>query len=200
MWVLQIRTLYPEQDLKRGEMLNEFAVAGYHYFCDSFDITRPYPSRLPPTEPSWEFVWNYYLTQPFRRVGLHDVAPHMLQGMAEMKSMSDMEQTPFTLVLFARRSRLHAGTRYKARGLNNLAAPANEIECEQILFSTHRDVVVDIGDDKTAKGIEWCSYFWRRGSVPLRWSQSVKSNAVSTAIAIEPERTFSGSRKCALAF
>lgn len=72
--------------------------------------------------------------------------------------------------------------RYKARGLNALSAPANEIECEQI-------IVVD--------GLRWSSYVWRRGSVPLRWSQTVKPNGVGTAIAIESQRTFEGSRRCA---
>lgn len=71
--------------------------------------------------------------------------------------------------------------RYKARGLNSLSAPANEIECEQI-------IIVD--------GAQWSSYVWRRGSVPLRWSQTVKPNGVGTAIAIEAQRTFEGSRRC----
>lgn len=72
--------------------------------------------------------------------------------------------------------------RYKARGINLIAAAANEIECEQIV---------------ALQGVRWASYVWRRGSVPLRWSQTVKPNGVGTAIAIEGERTFSGSRRCA---
>jgi SacI homology domain len=73
--------------------------------------------------------------------------------------------------------------RYKARGINVLAAAANEIECEQII---------------TLQDERWASYVWRRGSVPLRWSQTVKPNGVGTAIAIEGDRTFSGSRRSAL--
>lgn len=76
---VQIRTAYPEQDYKHGEMLNEFPVSGYHYYCESADVTRPFPSDCPVTQPSWEFVWNYYLTQPFRRVGLPEIAPPILQ-------------------------------------------------------------------------------------------------------------------------
>lgn len=70
--------------------------------------------------------------------------------------------------------------RYKARGINSIAAAANEIECEQII---------------TLQSARWASYVWRRGSVPLRWSQAVKPNGVGTAIAIEGDRTFSGSRR-----
>jgi hypothetical protein len=73
--------------------------------------------------------------------------------------------------------------RYKARGINSLAAAANEIECEQII---------------TLQNERWTSYVWRRGSVPLRWSQTVKPNGVGTAIAIEGDRTFCGSRRSAL--
>lgn len=120
----------------------------------------------------------------------------MLQGMAEEKPVRDMHGKQFRVVFFGRRSRLHAGTRYKARGLNNRAGPANEIECEQLLLRN-----AEMGRGGGAAGgapraAQWSSYVWRRGSVPLRWSQTVKSNGVGTAIAIESDRTFSGSRRC----
>eukprot|EP00892_Ulva_mutabilis_P001530 jgi/Ulvmu1/11378/UM075_0040.1 len=177
---LQIRTGDPEGDYRLGEMLTEFPIAGYHYFCETVDVTRPFPSAAPASVPCWEYVWNCYLTQPLRRVGLPNVAPHMLQGLAERRSLPDFTGKLFDVVLFARRSRLHAGTRYKARGLNALSAPANEIECEQIILMD---------------GTQWSSYVWRRGSVPLRWSQTVKPNGVGTAIAVESQRTFEGSRR-----
>jgi hypothetical protein len=93
-------------------MLTEFPISGNHYFCETVDITRPFPSGHPVSEPSWEFVWNYYLTQPFRRVGLGAVVPHMLQGLAEQRSLPDLLGKLFTVGFIARRSRLHAGTRY----------------------------------------------------------------------------------------
>jgi hypothetical protein len=182
-------------------MLTEFPIAGYHYFCETLDITRPYPSSHPPTEPSWEFVWNAYLTAPFRRIGLPTIAPNILQGLAEQRALSDFRGRGFDVVLFARRSRLHAGTRYKARGLNALSAPANEIECEQIVFAPSLSGVgaavgaVGAGEKIKAGEVKWGSYIWRRGSVPLRWSQAVKSNGMGTAISIEAERTFCGSRR-----
>ena len=36
--------------------------------------------------------------------------------------------------MFGRRSRLHPGTRYLARGLNAAAAPGNEVEMEQLVW------------------------------------------------------------------
>ncbi len=57
---------------------------------------------------------------------------HDLQGVVESRSLEDNQGTRYTLVLFSRRSRLHPGMRYIARGLNSRASPGNEIECEQV--------------------------------------------------------------------
>ena len=54
------------------------------------------------------------------------------QGVVESRSLEDSQGTRYTLVLFSRRSRLHPGMRYIARGLNSRASPGNEIECEQV--------------------------------------------------------------------
>jgi len=63
----------------------------------------------------------------------------LLQGVVESRTLEDNRGLRYTLVLFSRRSRLHPGMRYIARGLNSLASPGNEIECEQVLlvFSAH---------------------------------------------------------------
>ena len=50
----------------------------------------------------------------------------------ESRILEDASGAKYMLVLFSRRSRLHPGTRYIARGLNSLASPGNEIECEQV--------------------------------------------------------------------
>lgn len=123
---VQIRTGDPEGDYRLGEMLTEFPIAGYHYFCETVDLTRPFPSDAPATEPCWEFVWNSYLTQPFRRIGLPNVAPYLLQGLAERRTLPDLHGKLFDLVLFARRSRLHAGTRC-ARAPPTLSAVSRHV-------------------------------------------------------------------------
>jgi hypothetical protein len=56
--------------------------AGAHYYCETLDITRPFPSDRPVKDPSWAFVWNKALTSPFRRVvldGAFAVCPALLQ-------------------------------------------------------------------------------------------------------------------------
>ena len=52
--------------------------------------------------------------------------------MVESRVLEDAAAAKYIIVLFSRRSRLHPGTRYIARGLNSLASPGNEIECEQV--------------------------------------------------------------------
>ena len=55
-----------------------------------------------------------------------------MQGLVESRQLKDREGQVYTLCLLARRSRLHPGMRYIARGLNALASPGNEIECDQV--------------------------------------------------------------------
>lgn len=55
---------------------------GAHFYCESLDITRPFPSDRPVNEPSWPFVWNKALSSPFRLAGLdgpNAVVPALLQ-------------------------------------------------------------------------------------------------------------------------
>ena len=46
-----------------------------------------------------------------------------LQGVIESRTLEDAAQQKYTLALIARRSRLHPGMRYIARGLNSLSSP-----------------------------------------------------------------------------
>jgi len=55
-----------------------------------------------------------------------------VQGAVDSRVLEDANEQTYMLVLCSRRSRLHPGTRYIARGLNSLASPGNEIECEQV--------------------------------------------------------------------
>ena len=55
-----------------------------------------------------------------------------MQGAVEERQLEDRQGQRFTLAILSRRSRLHPGMRYMARGLNARASPGNEIECEQV--------------------------------------------------------------------
>ena len=69
----------------------------------------------------------------------------MLQGVVESRTLEDNRGIKYTMVLFSRRSRLHPGMRYIARGLNSLASPGNEIECEQVYLHSRAPAVPEIG-------------------------------------------------------
>lgn len=57
-------------EVKNVQELTELDIDGKHYFCETRDVTRPFPSRMPVNEPDQEFVWNAWLSTPFVGVGL----------------------------------------------------------------------------------------------------------------------------------
>ena len=57
-----------------------------------------------------------------------------LQGMAASSNFTDSHGVAFNVALVSRRSCLHPGMRYKARGLNALAGPGNECEVDQLVW------------------------------------------------------------------
>eukprot|EP01059_Diplonema_ambulator_P026510 TRINITY_DN437_c0_g5_i1.p1 TRINITY_DN437_c0_g5~~TRINITY_DN437_c0_g5_i1.p1 ORF type:complete len:1498 (+),score=346.54 TRINITY_DN437_c0_g5_i1:1826-6319(+) len=62
-------------------LVTDFSISNLHYFTQPFvDLTRPYPSNEPM--PDTSFIWNTFLTEPFRKVGLEDWTVKLLQGVA----------------------------------------------------------------------------------------------------------------------
>lgn len=66
-------------EVKNIQELTELAIDGMYYFCDTRDITRPFPSRMPLNKPDDEFVWNEWLSTPFRNIGLPQHCVTLLQ-------------------------------------------------------------------------------------------------------------------------
>ncbi|CAI7932204.1 unnamed protein product, partial [Closterium sp. NIES-54] len=127
-----------KSESKAVQDLADVSIADLHYFCETRDITRPFPSTHAPWDPDWEFAWNEFLSAPFRALG--GLRAHgggcavLLQGFAELRAFSDANARLAHVVSLARRSRLHPGTRYLARGINAAAGTGNEVECEQIVW------------------------------------------------------------------
>ena len=69
-------------------MLPTFVLNSAHYYCETADVSRPFPSTRRPSSASVEFVWNQWLMQPFHAAGLPGACPHLLQvcgsGLAHM--------------------------------------------------------------------------------------------------------------------
>ena len=57
-------------EVKNVQELTELDIDGKHYFCETRDVTRPFPSRMPVNEPDQEFVWNAWFSTPFVEIGL----------------------------------------------------------------------------------------------------------------------------------
>eukprot|EP00210_Caulerpa_lentillifera_P002977 g2842.t1 len=161
-----------------------FPLKGDHWFSEDADVTRPFPSMHPKTQPCYQFVWNAWLAQSFRSINLIDCCPAVMEGTAETRRHKDSLGNSFQLVLLSRRSRLNPGTRYIARGLNEASEPGNEIECEQIVWR-------EIEDSK--EQVFWTRYSWRRGTVPIKWTTRLKSKGFGKPeIRVRDDQPFNG--------
>ncbi|ELR12040.1 SAC domain containing protein 9, putative [Acanthamoeba castellanii str. Neff] len=114
-------------EARNMEVMQDFPLEGLHFYCDTFDITRPYPSPYPVDQE-----------------GLRMWCVVMLQGVALTKTIPVASHKPaLHLGVLTRKSTINAGTRYYARGLNKAGGPGNESECELLMWTTtaHSDLV-----------------------------------------------------------
>ena len=81
-WVkIMLRNPQPMSKLEAKNVadLQEIYIDGMYYFCETRDITRPFPSDHLVTDPDKEFVWNEWLSTPFKNLGLNDHCVALLQ-------------------------------------------------------------------------------------------------------------------------
>ncbi|XP_078444918.1 putative phosphoinositide phosphatase SAC9 isoform X2 [Wolffia australiana] len=172
-------------ELKNILELTDVDIDGKHYFSETRDITRPFPSKEHVDNPDREFVWNEFLSQPFKDIGLPGICVILLQGFAECRSLGLGGSLEQMVALTARRSRLHPGTRYLARGLNACFSTGNEVECEQLVWTLSR------GSQITP----FCSYIWRRGTIPIWWGAELKLTAAEAELYVSSHDPYGGSAK-----
>ncbi|CAM6096439.1 unnamed protein product [Calypogeia fissa] len=173
-------------EAKNAAELTDIAIDGLHYYCESRDITRHFPSNEAVEKPDKEFVWNLWLSAPFKALGLHRHCAVLLQGFAEFRTFPDSRDNLVTVVIIARRSRLHAGTRYLARGLNPTYSTGNEVECEQLVWPSRVP---------PNRPIPFSTYLWRRGTVPIWWGAEIKSTVAEAEIYVAERDPYLGSSK-----
>lgn len=163
--------------------LMELDVDGKYFFCESRDITRPFPSRMPVELPDEEFVWNRWFSLPFKDVGLPQHCVILLQGFVERRVFGSSGQQEGVVALTARRSRLHPGTRYLARGLNACSGTGNEVECEQLVWVPK----------KPGQSVAFNTYIWRRGTIPIWWGAELKMTSAEAEIYVSARDPYKGS-------
>lgn len=171
-------TAAAEQEFWRS--MQQQTISGVHYYCETADLTRPFPSSHQATDPEPEFVWNSWLAQPLIDLGLFSHCPALMQGAVEAVDEVHPTGQRYTLCLLSRRSRRHPGTRYIARGLNELAGPGNEIEAELLMWTPAAGGTRGYGGRVAGTGggpssataaatVQWARVAWRRGTVPIWW-------------------------------
>ncbi|KAL8521360.1 hypothetical protein ACS0TY_011765 [Phlomoides rotata] len=170
-------------EIKNIQELTELEIDGKHYFCETRDISRPFPSRMSVQNPDAEFVWNKWFSMPFRKIGLPQHCVILLQGFAECKTFGSLGQKEGTVALIARRSRLHPGTRYLARGLNSCYGTGNEVECEQLVWIPKN----------AGQSVPFNTYIWRRGTIPIWWGAELKLTAAEAEIYVSDRDPYKGS-------
>ena len=148
---------------KRVNRIENFPIADLHMFCDTADLTV----TIGHTVSKPDFIWNAALAQPFEELGVRDACISLLQGCASTQ-LIPINNVLVRMTLITIRSYEHGGTRYKARGLNKGAYPANEVQCEFILEASDGSIF---------------SHVWRRGTVPVEWRTD--ANIASSHIIIE---------------
>ncbi|TYJ19977.1 hypothetical protein E1A91_A09G229200v1 [Gossypium mustelinum] len=170
-------------EIKNVQELTELDIDGKHYFCETRDISRPFPSRMSLLSPDDEFVWNGWLSMPFKNIGLTQHCVILLQGFAESRSFGSSGQVEGIVALTARRSRLHPGTRYLARGINSCFSTGNEVECEQLVWVPKR----------AGQSVPFNTYIWRRGTIPIWWGAELKMTAAEAEIYVSNREPYRGS-------
>ncbi|XP_004287153.1 PREDICTED: uncharacterized protein LOC101296222 [Fragaria vesca subsp. vesca] len=170
-------------EVKNVNELTDMDIDGKHYFCEARDITRPFPSRMCLREPDDEFVWNAWFSMPFKNIGLPHHCVTLLQGFAEYRNFGSSGNLEGVVALIARRSRLHPGTRYLARGLNSCSSTGNEVECEQLVWVPKR----------AGQTVPFNTYVWRRGTIPIWWGAELKITAAEAEIYVSDRDPYKGS-------
>lgn len=66
-------------EFKNVQELSDLDIDGKHYFCETRDITRPFPSHMTSQTPDEEFVWNKWFSMPFKKIGLPQHCVILLQ-------------------------------------------------------------------------------------------------------------------------
>ena len=66
-------------------MLGQYTLNNAHWYCETADLSRPFPSAHDVTDPQPEFVWNAWLSAPLRALGLHAHCPPLLQASAAVR-------------------------------------------------------------------------------------------------------------------
>lgn len=143
--------------------------------------------------------------------------------MAASSNFTDRHGVAFNVALISRRSCLHPGMRYKARGLNALAGPGNECEVDQLVWKCSAPGEFRNQARRCAAGAksvlggcaegwwmrwggvsapgttEWSVHTWRRGTVPIWWGAEMKNGGFGDVdVNVKAVTPYLGTKQCAV--
>jgi SacI homology domain len=81
-WIkLQLQKPQPQgkSEAKNILELAELDIDGKYYFCETRDLTHPFPSEFTLRDPDLEFVWNAWFSKPFKDIGMEEHCVVLLQ-------------------------------------------------------------------------------------------------------------------------
>lgn len=157
------------------EILKLFNETDSFFYCENGDLTNSlqrkntseYLELAKLDAPFWKradnrFFFNRHLLgflidKSDGQPQLSNFIVPIMQGFVQIEDckISLEETNEFRLIVISRRSRYHAGTRFKRRGVDENGRCANYVETEQILKCAQHTV----------------SFVQVRGSIPVYWSQ-----------------------------
>ncbi|KAJ3450969.1 phosphoinositide phosphatase sac9-related [Anaeramoeba flamelloides] len=172
---LQYYSLPDKIEKERMENLLKLPIDDLHFYCDTMDITNPYPSTKSIEDYCPDYCWNEWLSEPFKILGMRKWCVVLLQGCALSRDILTVKigkainktnrNQKIKICILTKKSNLNPGTKGNVGGLNKNCEPGNEIETELILSLY----------DKDDRSINWTSFVFRIGNIPLGWNY-LKSN------------------------
>ncbi|KAK6914470.1 SAC domain [Dillenia turbinata] len=178
--LLQNPQLQGKGELKNIQDLTDLDIDGKHYFCETRDITRPFPSRMCLQEPDEEFVWNGWFSKPFKNIGLPQHCVVLLQGFAEFRTFGSSGQEEGIVALIARQT-----------------APSCYIGLSEVCFWTGNEVEYSnlcgflggLGGKCSFQHI----YCGGVGTIPIWWGAELKITAAEAEIYVSDRDPYKGS-------
>lgn len=85
-----------KSELKNAETMTDFPLNGLHFYCETLDLTRRFPSVHSPTDYDPEFCWNDFLSKEFQLLGMRHWCCILLEGLAvghQIQSKDNPDET-----------------------------------------------------------------------------------------------------------
>eukprot|EP00760_Papus_ankaliazontas_P039831 PhM_4_TR9787/c0_g1_i1/m.79118 len=158
-------------DLTKLQQLRDHIASMPHvyYYCDELDLTWPVGTAALQSGPDHSYLWNEELASSLNK----RVASNLLQGYACTQPLHNaLGREVGQIGLIQRRCVMNSGRR-TCRGLNAESCPANEYECEVVIW-----------EHVPKREGTFTSFVYRRGTVPLYWRSKFELNSIMEDILV----------------